>query len=91
MRGAGTVTCGQYAEDRASGKTALTFQFATYTQGYLSAFNDFATTRTLNDIPKFETIFLFIDRYCKDNPLNKVQTGIDSLIAELGGLQVSLS
>jgi len=87
MLGAGTVTCGTYAQDRAQGNPAAAMQYAAYTQGYLSAWNRHSSTQyaQIENIPRYETIYLFLDRYCRDNPLDIVQNAVDALLADLGG------
>lgn len=85
--GAGTVQCGTYASDRTSGQAAQTAQYAAYAQGYLRAWNAHSMPQynQIDNIPNFDTIFLFFDRYCRENPLDRVGNAVDALLAELGG------
>jgi len=87
MIGPGTVTCGEYAQDRARGNPGQMLQYPAYAQGYLSAWNRHSSTQyaQIESIPKYDTIYLFMDRYCRDNPLDIVQNAIDALLADLGG------
>ncbi|WP_454907591.1 hypothetical protein [Variovorax gossypii] len=85
MRGAGSVACGTYLADRASGNPNQSIQYSTYAQGYLSGYNTHSTNPELREVPTTDTIAAYLDRYCRDNPLDIVRNGIDMLIRDLGG------
>lgn len=64
--------------------------FGSYASGYMSAYN-FWSTRPLVEIPEYETILAYLDKYCADHPLNAVSQGVDALIGDLGGYKLGKS
>lgn len=59
-----------------------------YTQwvaGYISAYNLFGDKKQIEEIPDDAILDAYLQRYCKENPLDKVIWASMSLINELGG------
>jgi len=85
VAGQGWTPCGVYLEDRKTGDRVQSNYIAVWVRGYLSGYNTFATQPKLDTIPEIETVWTYLDRYCRDNPLDRIANGVDSLIASLGG------
>ena len=59
-----------------------------YTQwiaGYLSAYNLFGDKKQIEEIPDEPSLDAYLQKYCRENPLDKVIWASMSLINELGG------
>jgi hypothetical protein len=84
MKGAGAATCGEYLQDRQGGP-AQAVQYAAYVQGYMSGYNQFGALSVIKEIPRSETIWAYLDKYCRDSPLDHVQDGLAYLMRDLGG------
>lgn len=82
--GAGTVGCGVYLQDRANRLTVAEHQYAQWAWGYMASYNSFSTQP---QVPLVEesTLLAYLDKFCRDNPLNFVADGVNSLIAAKGG------
>lgn len=70
LSGAGTSSCGKYIA--ASSKEDVVLFYISWVQGFLSGMNiGYARGAKLEFIvlPDSDTIKLYLDRYCRDNPL----------------------
>ena len=65
------------------------WMFGSWAQGYLSGTNDFraralkAEAKDLVLVPDLDTILAYLDKYCRENPLNNVADGSSALYIEL--------
>ena len=83
--GAGTVSCGVYLQDRRT-DNRIDIQYVQWFWGYVSAYNFFSQHAQISRTRiSGETILAYLDKYCRDNPLQFVVEGGDAMIAELGG------
>ena len=78
----GTNTCGDYLEYRkdSSGDS----RYADWAWGFLSAYNLFGTKPQVQGSVSRGTILAYLDKYCRDEPLSHVITGVSKLARELG-------
>lgn len=90
--GAGAQGCGTWAKARATlaaGKDlaalATEMTIASWSQGFLSGMNGAAHAfeRPTPKIPDIDTIKLYLDKYCRENPLEMVLTGNVQLLTDL--------
>lgn len=84
ISGAGTMSCGKYVS--LSTDKDLANIFETWAQGFLSGINFAEHGHNGNRwkaLPDADTIKLYLDKYCKDNPLGHPYEGLVQLIAEL--------
>jgi hypothetical protein len=61
---------------------------SSYTQwvaGYLSGYNLFGDKKQIEEIPDEASLDAYLQKYCRDNPLDRVIWASMSLINELGG------
>jgi len=79
----GPISCGIWVKDRQKGG----WEFASdvyWIGGYITAYN--AQTPDVFDIlnkTDMESVFLWMDKYCQENPLRKLAEGMESLTDEL--------
>lgn len=93
VRGTGELSCGQF-----EGYRNNTIEMDLVTQwvwGYLVAYNsrgffDLTVGHAVSQValPDQETVVLFIDQFCKKNPLSSVQNAAIALLKGLGGAVV---
>jgi hypothetical protein len=84
--GAGTVSCGKYVEVRQSNKSGELYQFSAWIDGFLTAFtiyNPKADCDYINSKKDDAALLLWLDNYCKENPLDNFHLAIQSLVKEL--------
>lgn len=85
VQGIGTFSCGQYLELRAKSSAAQNAAFASWVWGYMAGFNMEARQPTTRDTPDEPSTLAFIDKHCRDNPLDNVLIATNALIQQLGG------
>lgn len=86
IKGAGATTCGLWLSDRSAGRGEYTPQL-NWVLGYISSYNHFVY-RGKNKNGVFgsvdpDAIAAWLDRFCKENPLDTVFVGTNSLVDEL--------
>jgi hypothetical protein len=59
--------------------------YTEWVSGYISAYNLFGDQKQIDEMPDSESIDLFLQKYCRANPMDKVIWASMSLITELGG------
>ncbi len=79
ISGAGAVSCGKYLAQRSPNNPAVNNMMGSWIQGFLSGLN---VARSIEQpdskaaiLPDFESILAYMDKYCRDNPLNDVYLG----------------
>ena len=77
--GAGTVTCGKYVDDRTNAVPAQSFHYFNWMQDQFSVHPHIAV------IPNPDTLALYLDKYCRDHPLDTLLMGAFALLSDLGG------
>lgn len=81
--GSGTVSCGQYLQDRKT-DSRFDYQYTQWVSGYVSAYNVFSTYPQVGR-QTAETVLAYLDKHCRDSPLDLVIQGAEAMISELGG------
>jgi hypothetical protein len=84
LSGAGAMSCGKYVAWSADRGTADLFE--TWGQGFLSGLNFAEHGHNGNRwkvLPDADTIKLYLDKYCKDNPLGHPYEGLIQMFVEL--------
>lgn len=84
LSGAGTTSCGSYAA--ASKKENLAALHVSWAQGFLSGMNLAYARSSGKDLvllPDSDTIQLYLDKYCRNNPLKSPLDGASNLFDEL--------
>lgn len=84
IQGAGAIPCSKWVEDRASGDHNMTLAWV---MGFMSSYNHY-----INESGKkngvfwennYNSIALWMDNYCRRNPLETVYSGSYMLIEEM--------
>ena len=94
--GTGTLSCGVFMQYRAENNSAQMNLHVQWVWGYLSAysFRPFfikgpkvmeKPRGEISTFPDSPTILLFLEKHCREYPLDSVQSGTNMLIKELGG------
>jgi hypothetical protein len=86
--GIGSWSCGKYLDARSakSGESQLRQGlFGSWAQGYLSGMNAYRALKKqrMLTLPDYQSIDAYLDKYCRDNPLNMVSIGALMLFIEL--------
>jgi len=93
VTGSGAVSCGQYLQTRSpngADRDTYDLMFVSWVQGYLTGsnhermfFQKAASAGSLVEAPDPETILAYMDKHCRDNPLETVQNAAWALRLEL--------
>jgi hypothetical protein len=86
IAGAGGLGCGEYLEKRKRNLPALDSLMVSWMNGYVSGYNQFSPSSQIKTIPSPPTLLAYVDKYCREQPLNAVKHAVDSLISDLGGI-----
>ena len=85
--GEGKVSCGTYLDHRRTGNEAQHYIYVVWIRGFSSGFNYGTKGKQVSSGLEKETILAYIDKHCRDNPLNSVAGAAFNLVKELGGMQ----
>lgn len=81
--GEGNVKCGDYLQARERKQDVD--GVVSWTRGYITAYNQWSTAPSIDSATERSTIIAYLDKHCRDNPLNTIIQGVGKLVAELGG------
>ncbi len=87
VRGVGTFSCGKYLQLRGTGDATHDLAVVSWVWGYIAGFNMEAHQPATRETPDAPSTLAFIDKYCKDHPLDSVVIATNVLLQELGGLR----
>ncbi len=87
--GVGGVTCGEYIEHRKQNSKAMDYSYVSWMNGYASGYNQFSPSPQVASLPPPPTILAYLDKYCREKPLNPVKWAADDLLIELGARLVT--
>lgn len=85
IQGVGTLSCGKYLQMRAAEGRPQNAVLVSWIWGYMSGFNMEVKVPTVRELPDEPSTLAYIDKYCKEQPLQTVLIATYSLIGELGG------
>ncbi len=84
IQGAGAMPCGMWVRDRATGDYNMSLAWV---MGFMSSYNHYVeSTSKKNGVfgeIDYNSIALWMDNYCKNNPLESVYRGSVKLIEEM--------
>lgn len=88
--GLGTNSCGKYLADRQNDgnkfDTVVAAQYSDWVRGFISGYNAGTTGKQVaTEELSRPTIVAYLDKYCRDNPLNYVMSGVTCLRANYAG------
>ena len=85
MNGVGTHGCGEYLEFRKSNNETMTYLYQQWAAGYMAGYSDAITkpgmTTTLS--ADLVTYTAWLDKWCTDDPLSTVSSGLIRLRTRL--------
>ena len=84
MFGEGQASCGIYLDDRRTASEQQ-YVYVVWVRGFTSGFNYGTKGKQVSSGLDQQTILAYIDKYCRDKPLNGVAGAALSLVKELGG------
>lgn len=76
--GPGTYSCGTWVEHRKTSNAW--YQYAAWVSGFISGAGH--SGEELKEVDE-RAIFVFVDNYCKQNPLNPIVEGAKALLIEI--------
>lgn len=79
LLGPGTPSCGEWVKERKEGHA---YAKEAWLMGYLSGIAAAHATDYLKGA-NHESIYLWVDNYCRDNPLDLYHNGVQNLLSEL--------
>jgi hypothetical protein len=80
-----TNSCGTYLQHRQQGIASGSDVYAIQIRGYLSGFNMATSGTPTRSMPEAETVLAYMDKYCRDHPLDDTFLGMGALVRDLGG------
>ncbi len=83
IKGVGNVGCGEYLQDRRNNQYGQVY--AQWVQGFVSGYNFYGQHAQTSSIPDEPTVHAYLEKYCRDNPLENVARATMFLIADLNG------
>lgn len=86
MEGAGAFSCGKFASDPNFRDPTIL-----WTEGFLSGLNTARVwlKRPMLQLPDPDSIGLYLDKFCRDHPLDDIYSGSMNLFIELGKRQAA--
>lgn len=84
ISGVGTIGCGQYLEDRRAGSKAQEGVYLTWIWGYLAGYNLYTSQKKIQP-PDGATVLAYLDKHCRDHPLDNILQGGMRMVNALGG------
>lgn len=85
VQGVGTFSCGKYLQLRADRNETQDGIFVSWVWGYMAGFNMEAQNPTTSNLPDQPSTLAFVDKYCRENPLDNTLNATNALISDLGG------
>lgn len=86
LQGFGRSSCGEYLEFRAKQSPIQDAIIVSWVWGYMSGFNmESKYPTTANYLPDQASTLAYIDKHCRESPLDDVLIATGALIKALGG------
>ena len=84
--GTGALSCGKWSEARRTADTAQTTVIVQWSAGFLGGHNYYRSkTIKQSTVDDLETISLWHDTYCRNNPTHIIFSSSVALVEQLGG------
>lgn len=85
VRGIGNFSCGKYMELRKEPSQAQDSIFVSWIWGFLAGMGMEADRAGAESAPETEAALAYMDKYCRERPLEPVIKGAIQLFEDLGG------
>lgn len=87
--GYGISECGEYLNQRQQDKQSFdaiqTRMYSSWVQGYLAAYNLTSSLPRISNTPDRTSIIAYLDKHCRERPLDNLLRGVNCLIADSDG------
>lgn len=93
--GTGTLSCGEFIKYKEEGNSGQLDLFAQWSWGFMSAYSmrdhfvpqwrGISKTGDIDNIPDSPTVLLFLEKHCRERPLDNVLAATIALTRALGG------
>lgn len=77
-------TCGDYMSARRA-NDARSYWAVAWTWGYISRYNRESPAARIDIPAQTETVHLYLEKFCRENPLDGIFSATEKLILDLGG------
>lgn len=84
--GEANLKCGEYLQARE--KRQDVDGVVSWTWGYITAYNQWSTAPSIDKFPEHSTVIAYLDKHCRDNPLDSIIQGVGELIGDMGGFRM---
>lgn len=78
--GFGAESCGTYVENRRVPDKLYDSQIFTWLSGYVSAYNRYSGKSQVKRALNYDSVLVYLDKYCREHPISSISIGIDELI-----------
>ena len=85
VQGVGNFSCGQYLQLRAEKNNTQDGVLVSWIWAYMAGFNMEVRQPTTRETPDAPSTLAYVDKHCRENPLDSVIIATNALIRELGG------
>ena len=85
IKSAGTESCGTYLSDRATNDDVHGEIYVSWVWGYMAGFNMEVRQPTSQRLPDQPSTLAYLDKHCRDNPLDSVLLATAALARDQGG------
>jgi hypothetical protein len=85
VAGEGIIECGVYLKARRENNETQSYIHASWVRGFISGYNIGTSGRPVVKIPGSDTVLAYLDKHCRDNPLDSLVMGAIALVKEAGG------
>ena len=85
--GTGGLSCGAWVESRRTNHQDQQNLYRQWMAGWIVSYNYYSERGRLNQVstPEFDTMSLWLDTYCQNNPTDNVAFATVALVEKLGG------
>lgn len=80
-------SCGEWVRSRQAQDQSAQWQYRSWFRGFASGFNDATPQRQVDRFPNDETVALYVDKFCRENPLLPFPSAAPKLVRELSDVQ----
>lgn len=81
--GIGASSCGTYVESRRIPRDSYDFRMKSWFSGFVSAYNFYSGKNQVKGKVDYDAVLVYLDKYCRENPLASVSIGATELISVL--------
>ena len=84
-------SCGEWVRSRQAQDQSAQWQYRSWFRGFVSGFNEATPQRQVSRFPNDDTVALYVDKFCRENPLLDFPFAATKLVRELSDVQAAPS